>query len=234
MDLKDPYVVRPSRDIWERWIQDHIDESRLFIRLFHPVLLGESFLASVGDPVISDHQNAVFLPIWMADANQFDACGEKTQYEILTSNQLPRAERIVLRPVELYLTEVDVVAALEKSFSRLGVLQQGKLYQVGLDELGGVEAHIYVEVLEPDDEVYLDGDEIPLEFEQSVEAFRPTERVPTPPPAPPVALTPPGEEDLMVPRNFLSGAPAPPLLPRRGFVPFSGKGHSLGTGHRRT
>ncbi len=187
----------------------------------------------------------------MVDANKYQGAGEEAIVEVLEASSFPKATRIVLRPVDSAIHEVDVVSVFEKYFSRLGVLQEGKLYLVPLEELGGFHVSVYVQKLEPAPEVYLDGDEVPLEFERAVDYVEPPPRPPTPVPAAPPLLAP-GIPDLMVPANFLSDPPGadlneaytsrPPPLGGRGggqalrrnqahhppgFVPFSGKGHSL-------
>jgi hypothetical protein len=105
----------------------------------------------------------------------------------------------------------------------MGVLQQGKQILVPIEELGGIMAELFVEKTEPEMEVYLDGDDIPLEFEQAVD-YRPETlppRAATPPMAPMVPLAP------MMPME-----PMAPIMPmaQGGFVPFQGSGYRLGSG----
>ena len=217
---------------------------RLFLRIYHPERMDDedTFLVPVGDPVRgTDDDKALYLATWMIDSNKYRGAGEEAVVEVLEASSLPKATRIVLRPVDSALHEVDVVQLFEKCFSRMGVLQEGKLYLIPIEELGDYQVSVFVEHLEPAQEVYLDGDEIPLEFERPVDFVEPPPRPPTPIPQPPPRLEMPGDEHLMVPRNFLGdshGVSSVPIAqPRRAtpqqmprsFVPFSGAGHTLGT-----
>ena len=243
-ELKDPFVVRPSQDIWEKWQRENFHASRIFLRIQHPFDEGEEFYCSVGDPIYSESPNTLYLPMWMIDSNRYQGCGEEAEVNVFTPDELPKATRIVLKPVDSKIHEVDVVQALEKPFSSIGVLQQGKTYLIPLDELHGYQVPIFVERLEPADVVFLDGDEIPLEFVEAVDHRPPPPpRVPTPPPEPlPVLLPTNGN---MIP-NDLVEAFSPnnrvvlPDASRQwrsmqntcppGFVPFSGRGYRLDGG----
>jgi hypothetical protein len=248
VDIDESFAATPCVGLWRRWMEDNPTAERLFLRIYHPEREDDdnTFLVPVGDPVRNeDSETAVYLPTWMIDSNKYSGAGEEAIVEVLEASSLPKATRIVLRPVDSALHEVDVVSVFEKYFSRLGVLQEGRFYLIPLEELGGFHVSVFVEKLEPAPEVYLDGDEVPLEFERAVDYVEPPPRVPTPVPEGPPLLAP-GNPDLMVPANFLGDPPGaglnqayisrPPALggARRnqphhppGFVPFSGKGHSL-------
>lgn len=257
--ILEPFCVSPSLNKWQSWMEANPNASRLFLRIYHPQNIDdtETFLVPVGDPVRgAENENAIYMPTWMIDANKYMGAGEETIVEVLEASSFPKATRIVLRPTDSAIHDVDVVNVFERYFSRLGVLQEGKLYLVPLEELGGFQVSVYVEKLEPGPEVYLDGDDVPLEFERAVDYVEPPPRPPTPVPAAPSLLASPpmapGNPDLMVPANFLNEPPGaalneaytsrPPPLDGRGggaalrrnqthhppgFVPFSGKGHSL-------
>lgn len=235
VDIHEPFAASPSLSLWQRWMEENPNATRLFLRIYHPDRLDdeETFLVPIGDPVRgSDDNKALYLPTWMVDSNKYSAAGEEAVVEVIESTSLPKATRIVLRPVDSALHEVDVVSLFEKYFSRLGVLQQGKMYLVPLEELGGFQTSVFVEKLEPEAEVYLDGDEVPLEFERAVDYVEPPPRPPTPIPPPPPMLAP-EDPNLMVPANFFGTAPVnsthPPRRGQRpsGFIPFSGTGHRL-------
>lgn len=238
-------------------MEDNPNATRLFLRIYHPEHVDDlnTFMTPIGDPVRGgENQNAIYLPTWMIDANKYQGAGEEAIVEVVDAGSLPKATRIVLRSVDSALHEVDVVNVFEKYFSRLGVLQEGKLYLVPLEELGGFHVSVFVEKLEPAAEVYLDGDDVPLEFERAVDYVEPPPRPPTPVPVGPSLLASPpmapGNPDLMVPANFLAEPPGAdlsqayasrPVLPGRGgaalrgrqnhhppgFIPFSGQGRSL-------
>ena len=213
-------VVHPSQDLWRQWMEENPTADRLFVRIRHPAS-DESFLAAVGDPVRSSSADGLYLPTWMIDANQFEGCGEEALVSTFRSDSLQKATRIVVRPVDSALLDIDIVSALEKVFSRMGVLQQGKTILVHLEELGGFPVAIHIATTEPAEEVFLDGDDIPLEFEEAVDYV---EQPPAPAPAPaPVErpVTPVPKEPVNFGQMFTEDA--------SGFQPFRGQGYRLGS-----
>ena len=166
-EINDTLVVHPSRDLWRHWIDTNPDEIRLFVRIW--IDEDRSFLAAVGDPVQSEMTDCLFVPMWMIDSHQIEGCGETYNTEIIEIASMPKATRIVVRPIDSAFLGVDVVGVLEKAFSRIGVLQKGSTLLIKLEELGGFQVGVYIHHLEPATEVYLDGDDIPLEFEEAVD-----------------------------------------------------------------
>lgn len=238
-ELKDMWTVRPTSDLFERWMRDHPTSTRLFVRIHHPFHLDETMLAAVGDPIETpEFHNAIFLPTWMIHSNQYSGIGEDTRISVFDQSELPKATRIVVRPVDSLLFQTsDVLSVFERNLSKLGVLQQGKLYPLPLEEFDGTIVTFFTEVLEPEGEVFLDGDDIPLEFEEALDSPPAVERPPTPHPSPVPELLP-----EYIP-NFLEQgaamvpelAPANNLVQARSrnafapttFVPFTGKGRRL-------
>jgi hypothetical protein len=181
-EITDTLVVHPSRDLWRHWIDTNPDEPRLFVRIWLDA--DRSFISAVGDPVQSEMVDCLFVPMWMIDAHQIEGCGELYDTAVISASSLPKATRIVVRPIDSAFLGVDVVGVLEKAFSRIGVLQQGTTVLIRLEELGGFQVGVYIHKLEPAEEVYLDGDEIPLEFEEAVD------HVEVPVPTAPIATAP--------------------------------------------
>lgn len=248
-ELKGPFMARPSRDIWNRWQMTIHGAHRIFIRITHP-LTQETFHCSVGDPIQSDVKNAIYLPSWMIHTNKYEGCGEDVLVEVITPSDIPRVTRIVLKPEDPLFLQLDVIRCLEEPLSSIGILQQGKTYLIPIKEMDDYIIPITVEVLEPANVVFLDGDEVPLEF---VDIAPP--RPPTPiPSAPPVLLDEKTFLENMIPdlprmisdpalRNTVhtraetnTNAPAltrpiptlmPPVQAVKGFVPFQGQGRRL-------
>mgnify|MGYP006271644419 CR=1 FL=1 len=239
--------VRPSMDVWERIMNNHQHFDRIFIRIHHPTLDNETFLIPMGDPVPvgTSLSNSLFLPTWILDTNLIQGCGEETFIETVTPDHLPKATKIVLRPIDSLLLNMDVVEQLQPPLSALGCLQENKQYNIPLEAMDGYTVPVFVAKLEPSHEVFLDGDEIPLEFEEAVDSVPP--RPPTPMPAPPPTLTVPFEQQgaVSVPSQIPSGilphtdlvqvSPSSMNRLRRtnistnsAFVPFSGEGRRLG------
>lgn len=243
-EMKDIWTVRPSSDLFEDWMRQYPTSDRLFIRIQHPNRIDEPFLVAVGDPVHTpEFRKTIFLPNWMIEANQYNGIGETTTVTVFENSALQKATRIVVRPIDSVLFQVsDILAVFEKNLSKLGVLQQGKVYPLPLEELGGMVVSFYTEVLEPEGEVYLDGDDIPLEFEQSVDELssqgsnspqeQPGVHIPTPPPPPGPRLEEQGATMIPV-MDFENQHTNTNVRPSRrsfapkGFTAFSGAGHRL-------
>ena len=223
---EDQFVVRATQELWSKWMQENHGTTRVFLRIFHPDGDG-TFIVALGNPVTGITENRVFMPQWMLTSNRLDGFGETVTIEAFESDSLPKATRIVLRPIDSSLFDADFMPVLEAAFSRMGVLQQGRQIQVPIAELG-ITVDLFVEKTEPEVEVYLDGDEIPLEFEQAVDYRAPL--VPLAPLAPlaphvPRPDTPVPDEPLsLIPDSYM------PMFAHEtfGFKPFYGRGNRLG------
>ena len=214
---EDQFVVRATQELWSKWMQENHGTTRVFLRIFHPD--GDrSFIVALGNPVTGITENRVFMPEWMLASKCLEGSGEMVAIEAFESDSLPKATRIVLRPIDSSLFDADFMPVLETAFSRMGVLQQGRQIQLPIAELG-ITVDLFVEKTEPASEVYLDGDEIPLEFERAVDYRAPSPLAPRPgtpiPPEPAPLFT--NVETPMV-------APSEPI----GFRPFQGRGYRLG------
>ena len=215
---EDSFVVRATQELWSKWMQENPGTTRVFLRIFHPDGDG-SFIAALGNPVTGITENRVFMPQWMLASNRLDGFGETVTIEAFESDSLPKATRIVLRPIDSSLFDADFMPVLEAAFSRMGVLQQGRQIQVPIAELG-ITVDIFVEKTEPSAEVYLDGDDIPLEFEQAMD-YRPPIALPLAPrPDTPI----PDETMSLIPDDEMPMFAHEPL----GFKPFHGRGNRLG------
>ena len=229
---KNNYILTPTHDLWEDWIQQSEGWPRMFVKLTTP--FGTSKVVSVGDPVYLESiefTKSLFLPLWMLDSLGVPGDGFSCSYELVSPNSLEKATKIVVRPVENLIHGVDVKQELEYAFSQLGVLSKDETILVNLHELGGESTFIHIQYLEPADTVFLDGDTIPIEFETSVydasgsslpslpSLARPPTPIPTSPPMFPFADL---QQSSMIPDITSSSNST-----SSGFVPFSGKGHSL-------
>lgn len=215
---EDQFVVRATQELWSKWMQENHGDTRVFLRIFHPDGDG-SFIVALGNPVTGITENRIFMPQWMLASNRLDGFGETVTIEAFESDSLPKATRIVLRPIDSSLFDADFMPVLEAAFSRMGVLQQGRQIQVPIAELG-ITVDLFVEKTEPSAEVYLDGDDIPLEFEQAMD-YRPPIALPLAPrPDTPI----PDETMSLIPDDEMPMFAHEPL----GFKAFQGRGNRLG------
>jgi hypothetical protein len=175
----------------------------------------------------------------MVEANQITGTGEYATVSIHEETAFQKATRIVVRPIDSLLLHVENIREVfEKSLSKMGILQQGRLYPIPLEEFDGMVVSFFTEVTEPENEVFLDGDSIPLEFEESLETVAPQ----TPAPAPASTNTSPTtsvQGAITVPSQILTSeiqeelqATTPKQSGRKsfapkGYIPFSGEGRRL-------
>jgi len=216
---EDQFVVRATQELWSKWMQENHGATRVFLRIFHPDG-DKTFIVALGNPVTGITENRVFMPEWMLASNRLEGSGETVTIEAFQSDSLPKATRIVLRPIDSSLFDADFMPVLETAFSRMGVLQQGRQIQLPIAELG-ITVDLFVEKTEPESEVYLDGDEIPLEFEQAVDYRAPLPLPLAPRPGTPI---PPEPAPLFTNVETPMVAASEPI----GFRPFQGRGYRLG------
>lgn len=225
------YVLIPTNDLWEQWIQQSEGCTRLFIRIISP--FGMSKIVSVGDPIyLHDFTKSLFVPLWMIDSLGYTGDGSECSYELVSHHTLEKATKIIVKPIDNLLHSVDVKQELEYAFSQLGVLTKDETILVHIHELGGQPTFIHIHSVEPANTVFLDGDSIPIEFETSVfdtsappVTGRPPTPIPSQPPALPIPHLPPPRDEQqtsMIPSMISSSS-----ISTSAFVPFSGKGYSL-------
>lgn len=250
-EREDPFTAHPSWNLWIKWIEYGRNATRLFVRITQGDTL---FTCAVGDPANRDEEDdALFLPLWMIDTGRFSLSEElrevrhgedeytprshasNAQVTVLLTAEIPPATRIVLRPVETYLSNINIKNALQPVLTKLGVFQQGIQYEIPLEELGGLRVNFVVEELNPEPIALLEGDEVALEFTEAIEAIEGIEEIVevSPPPIVAAAPTPstivgdwqssqpmtpaspvPTPAGIMLPPNFMADwGVTPPITP---------------------
>ena len=193
-----PYTVWAQHYIYEEtdtatcnvnineWRRLSEDEDQ---RIFAKISVGDkTTYIALGAPVtevvpMSEH-TCVFLPQWLLDMLCIEGSGETVEVEWLNAEHFPEATRIVLRPHDSAFQHADIKEELERALTSIGVLQLGSTVPVALRELGGFTVNFDVVGLEPTALVLMQGDEVAIEFDESVDAI-PLE--PEPEPQPPVS-----------------------------------------------
>jgi hypothetical protein len=213
------WTIYPSRDVWERLMRREEGSRRWIARLN-----GELSICC-SDPLEYESRGRIYCPRWVLDGLGLDGGGEEVEVEWQRCEELPSATRLVFRPSRLM--EGDPREMMEGPLSQLGVLRAGMM----LPMPDGGEGYMLAEVCEPADEVFLDGHEVEVEFEDKelreeaeVEAAIAAVAAAAAVPAPTAPTNVTSAEDFddggMLPAGI-----APQL--RGGFVPFSGRGHTL-------
>ena len=174
---------------------------------------GEEHRISLGSPEDGEGLS-LHLPEWYTQSIGIFGHGEELIVSFEKSESMTRATSLRFRTLEPVPDWLDIRDVLEEPLSQLGILKQGQILPIPVLD----SAVIIVEVCEPSDVpfVFLDGDNIAMEVD-TVEQEQEQEQEHI---EDNIQQTVPFEEVKMP-----VGTP-----PTQGFVPFSGKGHVLGTG----
>jgi hypothetical protein len=178
---------------WQR-ITGRVGGRRIFGRF---TVDASEFWCAIGAPMREiDSVDAVYLPFWLLDLYRLEGVGEPAEVTWMNETALPAAERIVLRPHDTAFFHGDARAEMERQLTRMGVLRQGDTIMIPLSEMGGYMVGVDVVRLVPPTAL-MDGEEVPIEFEEAVDSI--DERPVTPPIAPRPAT--PVPEQPMIPAD---------------------------------
>lgn len=177
---------------------------------------GEEHRIALGSPM-EGTELSMHLPEWYIESIGIFGHGEELIVSFEKSEGMTRATSLKFRTLDPVPDWLDIRDVLEEPLSQLGILKQGQILPIPVLE----SAVIIVEVCEPSDVpfVFLDGENIAMEVdtvqeeEHIQEEEQEQEQIQEQPQVP--------FEEVQMPVN---------TPPTRGFVPFSGKGHVLGTG----
>jgi len=186
-DVED-YNCYVNENTWKR-ITNEIPTNRMFAR----VIKGDKFwVSSLGSPVRTEIENlnSIFIPQWMLDQINCNGNGEELEVEWLPSEVFDESSKIVLQPHDNEFHCADIQDILSYELTKLAVLQKDTTIKVKIQEL---DVQFIVKMIEPASVVLCQGDEVTLEFEESIDKLM---RVPTPYPFEelPTPLTPIIEE----------------------------------------
>ncbi|NBO70515.1 MAG: hypothetical protein EBU66_05570 [Bacteroidetes bacterium] len=155
-------------DIWKR-VMDQNPATRLVARIRYNT--NEVYIA-LGSPVELEGEK-IFIPNWFLDHLGVSGSGEIVDVEWLAQDAFPEATRIILRPEDSAFYHSDAKEELECSLTRLGVLRTGDTIVIPMKCLGGYEIAFHVVVTEPANIVLAHGDEVVIEFEESLDTIAP-------------------------------------------------------------
>jgi hypothetical protein len=180
---------------------------------------GEEHRIALGSPDGEDMQ--LLIPGWFLDSADLPGLGEEIIVRFERCETMTPARQLRFKTMEPLPDWLDIRDILEEPLSQLGVIKQGQMLPIPVLD----SVLILLESAEPADEfLFLDGDEIAIDVVSDM-----PEPV-TEPVAQPEPVAEPVAEPVTVPDNA-------PLIPQtvtqpvtQGFVPFSGKGRTLGTG----
>lgn len=215
------WSVYPSTDVWRRLMSQREESQRWIARLGESDM--NSVLIGMSNPVEMYSRETLYCPKWVLDALGVEGNGERVVLEWIACETIPRATRLVVRPSRRIPDGIDPRDLMEGPLSQLGGLKMGTVLPLP----GGDEGEtLVVEVCEPAEEVFLDGNEIALELNEmikdvDVNITHSTEK-----------KTSSEEEtnDMISPSYFLAQARADRenrANKTKTFIPFSGEGNRL-------
>jgi len=170
-DVED-YNCYVNENAWKR-ITNEIPTNRMFARL---IKNDKFWVCALGPPIRTqlDTLDSIFVPQWMLDQINSNGDGEELEVEWLPSEVFDESTKIVLQPHDNEFHCVEIEDILSYELTKLAVLQKDTTIKVKIQE---VDVQFIVKSIEPASVVMCQGDEVTLEFEESIDTLT---RVPTP------------------------------------------------------
>lgn len=226
-DERDNCIV-PVR-LWKKWVERQTAEVLLVEvhqRDTHILLCVEGHQ--------DQSQEHIYIPQrYFPDIEEDEIC-----FVTVVKKMPPNATKIELQLVDSEIYHTDISEAASKVLSNWNILTVGTVLSVPCEEMGGYLVDVIVKSCEPENIVLLRG-EVPLEIAEplikgpswysaggssgiTTSNHSPGQRPPTPIPENTMPFT---SEDFstILPMSFTQQSVA-----AKGFIPFAGKGHSLG------
>jgi hypothetical protein len=208
---------------WRRLHEEYKGAGRIFAQLR---VEGETVYCALGHPLslegvmpeVAGGEETLYIPQRVAARLCIEATGQEAEVMWLTDEAFPAATRIVLRPHDSAFYHADAKEELERELSRRGLLECGQMISVPLAALGGYMVDFDVVVTEPANIVLLQGEEVVMEFEASLDATQASLDATQAAAAAPVAPLEPAEDfgGAMMPVPPVAATAAPPPGQRLG------------------
>jgi len=183
---------------------------------------GEEHRIALGSPDGRMGVLEMSLPEWFMESSGLSEHeGEEVIVNFLPCEGMTSARKLRFKTLEPLPEWLDVRDVLEEPLSQLGVIKQGQVLPIPVLD----SVVLILDSAEPaDDFLFLDGDGIEIDvFMDEETAGASAEAAPAPPLQEQEHTITASAEDE--PFSFV-----PTSIPSSGFVPFSGKGHTLGSG----
>ena len=171
----DDWTVTPTTSLLHKIHQGHQSSVR-WIAVLH--YKQKEYRIAVGDPV-RDTSQVLFAPSWFLQEMGVIGDGECLEVTFERAETLPKATRLRFRILGDTSTnmfeDMDLRDILETPLSQLGVIQKNQIIPVPISALHKLQ----VIDVEPADFVFLDGNEVAFEVEETPEKIA-QQRQPTP------------------------------------------------------
>jgi hypothetical protein len=172
---------------------------------------GEEHRIALGSPDGEDMQ--LVIPGWFLDSADLPGLGEEIIVRFERCEMMTPARQLRFKIIEPLPDWLDIRDILEEPLSQLGVIKQGQMLPIPVLD----SVLILLDSAEPADEfLFLDGDEIAIDVVSDSPVAEPE-------PEPEPVAEPVPDNAPLIPQTVTQTV-------TQGFVPFSGKGRTLGTG----
>jgi hypothetical protein len=165
----EPYSCYVNESLWKQ-ITNDLMANRIFIRINNGT---EFWICSLGQPIYTSFNstNHIYVPKWMLEQIGLEGVGENIEIDMFPSDIFDYSRKIVLQPHTSISHIESIQDLLSYEFTKLGVLKK--------DSTIVVNETLKFEVvgLEPASIVLCEGDEVVLEFVESLDSLA---RPPTP------------------------------------------------------
>lgn len=212
--------------LWTKWVDRQTSEVLLV-----EVRQRETRIILCVESHQSQSQEHIYIPQrYFSDIEENEICFVK-----VIKKMPPNATKIELQLVDSEVYHTDIAAAVSKVLSNWNIITVGTVLSVPCEEMGGYMVDVIVKSCEPAETVLLRG-EVPLEIAEPLikgpswspslpdTSWSPSLPEPRPPTPVPESIVPFTEEDFA---QFLPST-MQPIMPQKGFIPFAGKGRTLG------
>jgi hypothetical protein len=207
-----------------------LNETMRWIAVFHSQ--GEEHRIALGSPDGEMGGNRLTMPEWFLESSGLSshANSDDVIVRFIPCEGIPSARKLRFKTLEPLPDWLDIRDVIEEPLSQLGIIKQGQMLPIPVLD----SVILILDSAEPlDDFLFLDGDDIEIDVVMDEEATELPYEAPyeapheVPDEAPYEA---PYEVPNEAPESFPFLPVAQPVAHVQGFVPFSGKGHTLGTG----
>ena len=138
-ELSDEIII-PSYQL-HKMIKQYNDNDILYVTMTNTEN-NESYLVTIGSPHTYD-KNTIFAPQWILDIIGCDTVKIKK-----ANIDIPVATKIIIKPLDPIVFQLDTLACFEKAFMNLHSIREGITLPINLPELG-YTIFAYIEKVEP-------------------------------------------------------------------------------------
>jgi len=170
----EPYSCYVNETLW-RSITNDLMANRILIRINNGT---DFWICSLGQPIYTveadmDLTNHIYVPNWMIEQIKCQGIGEDISLDWFPSDIFDYSTKIILQPHTSIAQFENIQDILSNELTKLAVLKKGTTIEVCMSDLIKFD----VVELEPASIVLCEGDEVKLEFMESLDS---TTRPPTP------------------------------------------------------